>query len=376
MKTTKKLFVLGVALLSLFGSANAQQTVTRQVTETRIVEDGEAFRPHWYLLPQAGAAYTLGETKFKDLISPAASLSAGYQFSPVFGLRFGASGWQGKGSWVSPRNDYKFNFVQANLDAVLSFTNLFMGYNPSRVIDVYGFLGIGGTYGFHNDDVEALVAKGYGFEKAWSGHRWFLPGRGGLGIDFNVSNHVALNLEVNANGYNDHFNSKKGSSADWQFNAFVGVKINFGGRNQKVTRVEEVVTYVEEPAPAPEPEPAPAPAPKPVEKPAPVKMQQDVFFTLNSTRIRTAEQAKIDELVKFMQDHPATKVVITGYADKNTGTSAYNMKISKLRAMKVADALGKAGIAASRITIDYKGSSVQPFDVNRENRVAICIAND
>lgn len=56
----------------------------------RAAEDGDRteFNRHWYLQVQAGAAYTLGETSFGDLVSPAAALSAGYCFSPVWGIRF------------------------------------------------------------------------------------------------------------------------------------------------------------------------------------------------------------------------------------------------------------------------------------------------
>lgn len=60
--------------------------------------DRSGFNRHWYLQVQAGAAYTLGETSFGDLVSPAAALSAGYRFSPVWGLRFGLSGWQARGA--------------------------------------------------------------------------------------------------------------------------------------------------------------------------------------------------------------------------------------------------------------------------------------
>ena len=33
---------------------------------------------YWYLQVQAGAAYTLGEASFGDLVSPAAAISAGW----------------------------------------------------------------------------------------------------------------------------------------------------------------------------------------------------------------------------------------------------------------------------------------------------------
>ncbi|MFQ6940710.1 MAG: hypothetical protein ACLRSE_11860 [Alistipes finegoldii] len=73
---------------------------------------------------QAGASYTLGEGPFGKLVSPAAALSAGYQFSPVWGLRFGLSGWQSKGAWVSPQTTYQYKYLQGNVEATLDLANL------------------------------------------------------------------------------------------------------------------------------------------------------------------------------------------------------------------------------------------------------------
>ena len=58
----------------------------------RIKEEGKTvFNPHWYMQAQAGASYTVGETSFGDLISPAMGVYAGYQISPVWGVRAGLS---------------------------------------------------------------------------------------------------------------------------------------------------------------------------------------------------------------------------------------------------------------------------------------------
>ena len=49
-------------------------------------------------------------------------------------------------------------------------------------------------------------------------------------------------------------------------------------------------------------------------------------------------------------------------------------RLSKERAEAVAEALKAQGIAESRITVDYKGDTAQPFGTAEENRVTICIA--
>ena len=367
----KKSSILLSAALAVLSTVNVQAQDSRRLIEP----ERTVFNPHWSLQLQAGVGYTIGEAKeVKGLVSPAAAINAGYSFSPAFTLRFGASGWQGRGAWVSPYEEYKFNYLQGNVDAVLSFTNLVCGFNPDRVLDLYGFVGAGLNYAFHNNEAVALAHSGLGFEKLWDGHRLRVAPRAGLGLNIWVSPRVAINVEANANMLPDHFNSKRGSSFDWQYNGLVGVTLRLGSNRRVIPAVYEDIPA---PAPAPQPEPevvAPVPAPAPVveEKVEPMKI--DVFFVINSSRVRKDEMAKVNELVEYMKAHPETKVTVTGYADKGTGTARYNMKISRMRAESVADALRAAGIATDRIVVDAKGDTEQPFDVNNRNRVAIAIA--
>ena len=131
MKKFKSLILAGAVLVSTF--AASAQTIERRLIEP----EQTVFAPHWFMQAQAGAAETLGEASFGDLISPAAALSFGYRFSPVFSLRAGASGWQAKGSahYDFANHIYKYNYIQANVDAMVSLTNLFCGWNPTRTLD-------------------------------------------------------------------------------------------------------------------------------------------------------------------------------------------------------------------------------------------------
>ena len=79
-------------------------------------------------------------------------------------------------------------------------------------------------------------------------------------------------------------------------------------------------------------------------------------------------------MVEYLQKYPEAKVTVTGYADVDTGNANINSRLSKSRANNVSDALKAKGIDASRITIDFKGDTVQPFNSPEENRVSIVIA--
>jgi opacity protein-like surface antigen len=223
MKKIMMLFALGLATV-------ATQAQTR---------DSVAFQPHWFVQPQVGMGYHSGEAKFSKLVSPAAQLSAGRQFSPVFGLRLGASGWQARNWQAHPKAEYKWNYVQANLDATVSLSNLILGWEADRKWNVYGLAGVGLNIASCNGDANHLAAKNEsagipplanaGFEKLWHGTKAFFAGRLGAGAEYVLTERLTLGLEYNANILPDKWNSKKGKSdnLDWQQNLLVGVKIAF-----------------------------------------------------------------------------------------------------------------------------------------------------
>ena len=274
MKKSKVL--LAVALMGMSTAAMAQATYTDK--------DGNEyqFKKHAFLDLQGGAQYTLGEAKFGDLISPNVQLGLGYQFSPVFGMRLQANGWQSKGGWAAYRDK--------------------IGDEP-------------------------------------------------FSADYK-------------------YNSKKADNPNWYFNALASLRINLGKSHTKTEPVKEV------PAPRPVEEYVkPEPKPAPVEEKKVEEIRRDVFFVINSNKIRESEDAKIKEVVDYLNQYPEAKVVVTGYADACTGNNSINDRISAKRAAAVVKVLKeKYGIEESRITEDSKGARVQPFSENDKNRVSIMVA--
>ena len=125
-------------------------------------------------LVHAGAAYTLGEVDFGKLVSPAVALYAGHRFSPAWGLRFGLSGWQSKGAWVSPESVYQYKYLQGNVDVTLDLANLFGKFNYRRTVNPYLFAGVGVNGAFGNDEANALDDQGYTLQNVWSGNKVFV----------------------------------------------------------------------------------------------------------------------------------------------------------------------------------------------------------
>lgn len=358
------------------------------------------FNPHWYMQIQGGAGHTLGEADFGKLISPAAALSVGRNFTPVWGLRIGVSGWEGKGAWFTPSQVYKFNFMQVNADVTVDVANWLGGFKYDRLINPYVFLGVGGNIAFSNGEAKRINDAGNTLTLLWTGNKAFVAGRAGVGANVRLSDRVLIGLEMNTNMLADKFNSKKADNLDWQMNALVGLTFRFGKNYKKpafvpvvalpqqaaeAPKVEEPVKVVETPADTPKTEvvPTPEPAKQPVpvvrkDAPAPpspdtYKMRQDIFFPINSSEVVAAENSKIEALANCLKENPQARVSVVGYADLQTGTPVGNYWLSGWRAIHVRDALKSFGIPLSRVDVDFKGDKEQPYSDVTDNRVAICI---
>ncbi|MBR3388876.1 MAG: OmpA family protein [Bacteroidales bacterium] len=387
MKLKSLTLILAVAL-------SAQVAFAQQSKSDPSVE----FNPHWFGQIQGGAGYTIGETAFKDLISPAGALSFGYQFNPSLGLRFGASGWQGKGNVVSPLEVYKFNYVQGNVDLVIDLANL-VAYDHQRIFNPYIFAGAGCAFGFNNGATKITKTdpKEY-FALLWEKNMISPVGRVGIGADFRLSDAVALTLEVNDNILSDKFNSKKVGHPDFQFNALAGLKVNFGKTTRPSAKylaeiaaaeaaaaaekarleAERAAKLAAEKAAAEKAAAEKAAADKlAAEKAAAERLaaemrQVNTFFTINSSVISDEEAAKLIRYIDWLKANPDVNVAIAGHADKGTGNKRINQRLSDERAAAVKAFLVERGIAESRIvSVVGNGDRIQPFEENDLNRVVL-----
>lgn len=356
-----RIFLFAAALLA--GSFAMAQNAGDKVVEE--------FNPHWYIQAQGGAAYTVGEVSFSELINPAAQLGIGYQFSPVWGIRFAADGWQAKGSWVNPSNVYKYNYVGGNLDVFANLCNAFGGFKPYRKFNASVFAGVGINYAFNNKEANDFHAtSGYTPEYLWQNY-WVTPvGRFGAEFEYAITPRVGIDLEVNANVLDDHFNSKKAvdHNVDWQCNALLGLKFRLGDPVKKTVIPAPVVPA--EPSPAPVVEKKPEPAPAPVIE----DLRKDVFFEIRSSVLSVESIQKLNEVVAYMNQYPQAKVNVAAYADVKTGNPKINQGYSEAREKSVVKYLTEHGVAESRISHNHYGDTVQPFANNDDNRAAICIA--
>lgn len=364
------------------------------------------FQPHWFLQGQFGVQETLGEGKFMKLARPNAQIAVGYQWSKLWAARLSVGSWTSVGTaefWPignsaqadayraryakdNGREYWHWKYVAPALDVMFNLTNAFGGYNPERLVDLNVFAGIGANIAWgnnganeYNNMIKAIDPQLPGLQHIWDGTKTRLLGRFGLGLDFRCTDNLKVGLELNANFLNDHYNSKMAENCDWYFNALVGVKYSFGPQYTKrvITNepliVEKVVERIVE---------VPVNIAENVSTTAEVvaaeTLRRDVFFSINSWTITIQEMQKVRDIAEFMKANPETKVSITGYADRNTGSLGINVRLAKQRAEAVAKALVKNyGISEDRMIVDsMKNEDYQPFqapDPYELNRVAICI---
>jgi len=337
---------------------------------------------------QAGTQATFTHHHLGKFLSPVVGVNAGGYYTPVVGTRFSLYGWTGKKGVRSLCHEAKpdgYNFLGTDVDMLFNLSNAFRPNRDHR-FNVVFIAGLGMAW------EEARRAQGGNVE---SGGFNF---RGGFQFDYDLSRCLSLNLEVLGSGHHDKFNVKHNGKLDWQGLAMIGITYKWrkrtnrsnasstltqadydASRNANLVVSEQPVVAEEPPTPAP-PRPATPPAPKPEPAPVvvpPASTKAEIFFGLNGSDIRPSETGKLAAFAEWLKAHPKAKVKLTAYADAGTGNSTVNRAVSGRRAASVKQALvEKYGIAADRITTDFKGDTVQPFADNDRNRVTICVGEE
>lgn len=398
-----KSFILAIAAIgSCFASANAQETV-EYTSETITITEQECgtryYAPktsNWFLQIGAGVSVPFVEYynanvldgKEKHHFTAAYSVGFGKWFTPYLGFRTSFIG--GSLHWDSI-NFCKAKYVTGNVDLMWDMFNTFGGVNPSRVFSIVPFVGVGGSFQW---DFKGQGENIIDNDQKKKSNQWTLPVSAGLQLRFRLSRYVDFFAEGRANFHGDNFNNTAwGEPVDVNITAIGGFSFNLGGVNFKSYNPCDYTDYINSlngqvndlraalvasnaALAAAE---AQLPCPEVVEQVTVVEaapLMSTVRFTINSARIRNTEKVNVYNIAKWMKENPGQNVAIVGYADANTGTSDYNLKLSKRRAQAVYDMLvNEYGINADRLTMNAEGSSVQPYDENNWNRIVIFSVN-
>ena len=187
--------------------------------------------PQIFIGAQGGIQTTLTHYNNWQLVKPTTSMSVGTFFTPVIGARLHFNGFWNEGGYYDETEDfkYKYKYFTSCLDIMINLVNLFSkkSYNP---VGVYLLGGLGLNCAWDNDEA---YARRDVLRTAYEGCHLSHNARIGTMIDYSISRHVSINLELAANCLNDKYNSKLSGKSDWQLTTQLGVAYKFAGKKSK-----------------------------------------------------------------------------------------------------------------------------------------------
>lgn len=295
------------------------------------------------------------------------------EITPIFGVTLeGNTNINGLRNWASGASHFHcantFDGLSVYLTPRVNLTNAILGYNGNP----------------RKFEVEAVAGPGYGFLL----HREYnaLLAKAGLNFNYNVSKAftimlrpaVVYNLRANKAQFDSryavaqltvgvvyHFKTSNGtrsfnkaklynqSEIDALNAKITDLQSSLNAARNTVTNTVDTV-YIESPS----------------------TMGNVVSFKLNSAEVDETQMANLDNAVRMLKENPDVKVTLKGYADKNTGSAAYNKRLSVRRAEAVKSIIvDKYGISADRIDVLGVGDTEQLYEDNNWNRVVIFVEN-
>ncbi len=377
MKRKLLIALLAMAPMGLF--AQNETTTSTEINQRKALKQ-YGFWDNWFIQGQIGGQYTFSENhkiaSFTDNLSPTAAVSVGKYFSPQVGGRLQLGGWTSSNYKV----DYTYNikYLNASVDALFNLSNIFLRYKEDRVFNLIGIMGLGYVHGFENSD------------ESWHSTNSISP-RIGLQGDFRLNDAWSLNLEANANLLRDDFNGVSGGeNYDGTLNVLAGVTYRFKSRgfetveasdpaliktlndkiNEQRAQIDDLKACCEKKQTVVEPV---------VSNTTPVvknTLNSVIIFGIGKSTIDENQKVNIYNVAQYMKENPDAKVVISSYADKQTGTAQFNQKLSEKRSESVVKVLKEQyGISENRVIVNNNGDKQQPFPNNNDwNRVSIIVS--
>ncbi len=385
----KKFSLLLITALVAF-SMSAQEVQNVSHGTTYLKNKGS---DNWYIGLGGGTnmyftkAENDADAKFLDRLGWMGQLEIGRWNSPNWGARVVIDGGHivhVNPNVVAPYGPEK-EWLGGHLDLMYNISNAWGTYRPNRVYNFIPYLGIGYMYGMYE-----WFKKPIENNDLFKGQNQTLTYNVGLINNFQLSRSVAIFLELGWRVFQGSFDGRANEDYDYDsmFTATAGLKFGLGGKqeftpaelmdynliNDLNNQINKLRAENDKLRLRPESCPECPDCPEAVVSEA-VYVPNVVFFRINSAKIDKGQQVSIYNTAEYMKANADATVKVVAYADRQTGNPDYNMALSERRAKAVADALiNEYGIDSSRISVDWKGDTEQPYAENDWNRVAIFFA--
>lgn len=374
MKKVSLLLILVFTALSVFAQESAEAG-----RKTTFVKNG--FWDNWFIGAGAGASLYFGDgdqhAGFFNRFTVTPNVQFGKWASPYWGGRVKVSGGR-MHTFANDANDmYSFSHVLAEANLMFNATNYLMKYNENRVYSFIPYVGVGFAYAWDHE-IGGSRSRSAAFT-------------GGIINNFRLSKRISLAIEFSGVMVKDGWDNR--GPGDWTYGGYATGsaslicklgKTDFqeavlmdqalvDGLNDQINRLrQENAKLAQRPEFC---EKCPEVTTKTVEVIKNTGVNGIVIFRIGSANVDKNQETSIFNTAKYLQDNPNAKVKVVGYADKKTGTPSINDRLSEKRAKNVANALiNKYNISSNRVTVEWKGDTVQPYAENAWNRVAIMIS--
>lgn len=359
-------------------AANAQENGNRDENGkvVRGAYETNKFGDNWFIGAGAGVNSWLGNGA-----SPKAGVAVdafvGKWITPTVGVRMG---WKGLKDGVSAKDghtiaDEKFSYNSAHVDLLWNLSNLFSGYKETRTwnISVYP------TFAYMNAAKNKEFGAGIGML-----NNFRLGNRVGLYLDLSAlttkadfagisprpktlvgvlpSATFGLTVNLGKTGFKRH------SSVVPAIVPVPFTEAQYNNLQDKVNALEkenkDLKAQIEELKNA-------KPDTVTVSKAGDLVSPATLYYEIGNTKLSEREEAHLEFYVKNILEQAPDKVfVLTGSADKGTGTAARNQYLSEQRVNNVKKVLvEKYGIAEDHLIVKAEGATNNRFGSAVLNRV-------
>ena len=249
----------------------------------------------------------------------------------------------------------KFTYTDLNLSAM---TDAIKWFDEDNLWSVKLYGGPVVTYSFDSQDFGNDIAFGF---------------KAGAQIDYKINKHLSIMADIQGNIVGESFDGIVGGEGKKDYKATegyiaasMGVSYYF---NEKKSNADLQIPVIYEDTYIPQPKRI-----KEVQAPAKEIIEPFVVrFFIDKSYIEKGQKPHINKIAEYMNEHPETRIMLAGYADKETAYPEYNMRLSKRRIESVKKYLmNECGIAEERIETNAKGDTERVFDEDfRWNRVVV-----
>lgn len=409
-----------ILLIILAFSTSALSIVAQETTYEIPEKIQSKAKNNWFISAGGSAGLLFGEQDNKkgidDRLKFGGEFSVGKWFNPTLGMRmqyvrgnmrgFNYAADLG-GSYAQPDRSWSkdpvggwgnlnyitegeggfwqdFAYSSLTLDVMMNLSTLVRGYHKDNAfVEVIPFAGLGWIHSVKSNTNPTM-------------DDWGL--KVGARINFNLNKNWAIYLEPQGTFTNQGFDGYRGTrDYDMYTNLMLGVQFNINKNfsssmalsqeeidqlNNRINEQRQMIDNQQdilerqqrllnelketskENVSVVEPQP---------QIDSTIYLPDYIRFGLNSSSVEVSESHKVEDAATFLKANPASKLLLIGYADRQTGNSKYNYELSCKRVDSVATQLKRMGINPSRLIIQCVGDKEQPYDQNDWNRVVIMV---